>query len=144
MGCKECCKPGSVLLCTLNGGQPGTRSCSHLTIDQTNDQSIHSVEFPPDGAPTVIWVAHSWGLPRSTSSVSRRTTSLWHFQGIHPIAEALGYFPRRQPSRNPTALPCDRHERSGHRSTGWAWTFLYLLSKQRLHTFLTLYSYFTC
>lgn len=40
-----------------------------------------SVHFLQGGAPTIIWVSHSWGLPRSTFTVSSEATSLWHFSG---------------------------------------------------------------
>jgi hypothetical protein len=35
--------------------------CNHLTIGI--NRSIPLVHFPQDSAPTIIWVARSWGLP---------------------------------------------------------------------------------
>lgn len=37
-----------------------------------------------------VWVAHSWGLPRSTRNVSIPAPSLWHFQGPLPYRYDLG------------------------------------------------------
>jgi len=52
------------------------------------------VHFLREGAPTIIWVSRSWGLPRSTLAISRKTTSLWHFQGNSAILiNSLGTFP---------------------------------------------------
>ena len=62
----------------------GTNRCSHMTIGLHRFTLL--VEFPPGGAPTSIWVARSWGLPRSTFPVSRKATSLWHFQVILRIS----------------------------------------------------------
>ena len=42
-------------------------------------------------APTKVWVASLRGLPRSTSSVSRRTTSLWHFQTYSDLSKDLAF-----------------------------------------------------
>lgn len=36
--------------------------CNHITIGH-EDRSIRLVHFPWDGAPTIVWVARSWGLP---------------------------------------------------------------------------------
>lgn len=41
-----------------------------------------SVRFHPSHAPTKIWVANLWGLPRSIFYVSIKTSSLWHFSGL--------------------------------------------------------------
>lgn len=58
--------------------------------------SSHS--FPRKKAPLpLIWVSRSWGLPRSTLSISRKATSLWHFYrySCH-IPKGLRHFPSRQ------------------------------------------------
>ena len=44
-------------------------------------------------APTIVWVAHSWGLPRSTWNVSNPAPSLWHFQGCYSISKDVGILP---------------------------------------------------
>ena len=59
------CKPCSVLF-------PGAIIYLHCCPHRP---SIRSLKFPYQ-----IWVSRLWGLPRSTLSVSRKTTSLWHFQ----------------------------------------------------------------
>ena len=45
----------------------------------------------------LIWVSRSWGLPRSTLSISGKATSLWHFYrySCH-IRKGLRHFPGRQ------------------------------------------------
>ncbi len=48
--------------------------------------SFFLVHFLKEGAPTIIWVSRSWGLPRSTLLISKQAPSLWHFQGIHTIS----------------------------------------------------------
>jgi hypothetical protein len=66
---------------------------NHLS---TNDISsvLLLVHFLGESAPTIIWVSHSWGLPRSTLFISEKATSLWHFQSIHTISiKNLGIFP---------------------------------------------------
>ena len=45
-----------------------------------------SVQFLQESAPTIIWVSHSWGLPRSTLHVSKQASSLWHFQEVSTIS----------------------------------------------------------
>ncbi len=52
-----------------------------------------SVQFLQENAPTIIWVSHSWGLPRSTCIVSYTAPSLWHFQRLSAISEDLGLHP---------------------------------------------------
>lgn len=47
----------------------------------------------PKSAPTIVWVARSRGLPRSTDKISPIASSLWHFQGYSSIANALAFFP---------------------------------------------------
>lgn len=42
---------------------------NHLST-QENSYVPPSVQFLQESAPTIIWVSHSWGLPRSTSLVS--------------------------------------------------------------------------
>ena len=49
-----------------------------------------SVHFLLESAPTIIWVSHSWGLPRSTLQVSKQASSLWHFQEVSTISKDLG------------------------------------------------------
>lgn len=44
-------------------------------------------------APTIVWVARSRGLPRSTNKVSLIASSLWHFQGYLDIVYTLAGFP---------------------------------------------------
>ncbi len=51
-----------------------------------------SVHFLSESAPTYIWVARSWGLPRSTRSISTTAPSLWHFQSSHSISKDVGIF----------------------------------------------------
>lgn len=51
-----------------------------------------SVEFRAKSAPTIVWVARSRGLPRSTNTVSCIASSLWHFQGYFDIARSLSHF----------------------------------------------------
>ena len=46
---------------------------------------LPSVQFPRKSAPTKVWVARSRGLPRSTNTVSRIASSLWHFQEYSSI-----------------------------------------------------------
>lgn len=46
-----------------------------------------SVQFLQESAPTIIWVSHSWGLPRSTLHVSKQASSLWHFQEVSTISQ---------------------------------------------------------
>lgn len=53
------------------------------------------VKFLREGAPTIIWVSRSRGLPRSTLTISCKTTSLWHFQGINTISKRLRCVPCR-------------------------------------------------
>ena len=52
-----------------------------------------SVRFHPSHAPTKIWVANLWGLPRSIFYVSIKTSSLWHFQGYFSISKDLAILP---------------------------------------------------
>ncbi len=95
-----------------------------------------SVHFLREGAPTIIWVSRSWGLPRSTLAVSSKTTSLWHFKGNRAISvRDVGSFPAVSPADRQTALAYAfaRHEHYGHLSTVRAWTFLYdAYTSQRL------------
>ena len=77
------CKPCSVLF-------PGAIIYLHCCPHRP---SIRSLKFPYQ-----IWVSRLWGLPRSTLSVSRKTTSLWHFQErFHSlrlrINSAVSYLP---------------------------------------------------
>ncbi len=52
---------------------------NHLSTDESSSVLLF-VHFLRESSPTIIWVSRSRGLPRSISSVSRRTSSLWHFQ----------------------------------------------------------------
>jgi hypothetical protein len=56
--------------------------------------SFSSFISKKESAPTIIWVSRSWGLPRSTLSISGKAPSLWHFYrySCH-IPENLGIFP---------------------------------------------------
>ena len=65
---------------------------NHLSTDESSSVLL-LVQFLRESAPTIIWVSRSWGLPRSTLSISEKAPSLWHFQGIHTISEGLRYFP---------------------------------------------------
>lgn len=77
-------------------------------------QSGKTVRFQLSHAPTEIWVASLRGLPRSTSHVSMRTPSLWHFQSYCDLSEDLAsslavtyfYVPRlmHSPSTNTTSI----------------------------------------
>lgn len=104
---------------------------NHLSTDGKIPSVLPSVHFLREGAPTIIWVSRSWGLPRSTSKVSLRAASLWHFQGNRTISQErpwdLGSFPAVSPALRQTALAYGfaRHEHYGHLSTVRAWTFLY-------------------
>jgi hypothetical protein len=68
---------------------------NHLSASKRVLLALLSVHFLREGAPTMIWVAHSRGLPRSTFAISRKASSLWHFQGNHTISQIrdLGTFP---------------------------------------------------
>lgn len=52
--------------------------------------AFRSVRFQSGSSPTIVWVSRSWGLPRSTLTVSGQTPSLWHFQEACTISEDLG------------------------------------------------------
>ncbi len=73
---------------------------NHLSTDRS--LSFPSFISEEKGAPTIIWVSRSWGLPRSTLFISEETTSLWHFYrySCH-ILLGLRQFPSRQSSRLP-------------------------------------------
>jgi hypothetical protein len=123
MFCKPCSVPSYCkrLVASYSGG-------NHLSTDGKAPSVLPSVHFLREGAPTIIWVSRSWGLPRSTSKVSLRATSLWHFQGNRTISHwDLGSFPAVSPALRQTALAYGfaRHEHYGHLSTVRAWTFLY-------------------
>ncbi|MDF2903057.1 MAG: hypothetical protein K0S25_695 [Bacillus sp. (in: firmicutes)] len=82
-----------------------------------NQPVLLLVQFLRESAPTIIWVSRSWGLPRSTLSISEEATSLWHFKGIHAISLTdLGIFPAVSLS---TALAYElaRHEHYEHLSS---------------------------
>ena len=69
----------------------------------------------PKSAPTIVWVARSRGLPRSTGWVSPAASSLWHFQGYLSIAEALACFPAVTP-KSTLAYVFAKHEHYRHHS----------------------------
>lgn len=74
------CKPCSVPAYS-NGDRLVLSGSNHLSTGRTTLPVPPSVHFLREGAPTIIWVSHSWGLPRSTFTVSSEATSLWHFSG---------------------------------------------------------------
>jgi hypothetical protein len=91
---------------------------NHLSTDESSSVLLF-VHFLRESAPTIIWVSRSWGLPRSTLFISKKATSLWHFQSIHTISnKRLRYFPCRQVRLGLPALAYDlaRHEHYRHRS----------------------------
>ena len=71
--------------------------------------------FQTKSAPTIVWVARSRGLPRSTDGVSHIASSLWHFQGYLSIAEALACFPAVTP-KSTLAYGFAKHEHYRHHS----------------------------
>ena len=73
------------------------------------------VLLPDKSAPTIVWVARSRGLPRSTGWVSPAASSLWHFQGYLSIAEALACFPAVTP-KSTLAYGFAKHEHYRHHS----------------------------
>ena len=58
---------------------------NHLSTDEITSVLL-LVHFLREGAPTIIWVSHSWGLPRSTCKFPNTASSLWHFQGMSTIS----------------------------------------------------------
>ena len=66
---------------------PRKSSSNHLStiIDRL---SIRSIPFRE--CPYLIWVSHSRGLPRSTFTISRKASSLWHFQEASTMSKGLG------------------------------------------------------
>ncbi len=76
--------------CTFHGGQP--RTAVVIIYLQTSCLSLFQFNSLIKGAPTKFWVAHSWGLPRSTRIVSNPTASLWHFQVYSSMSKELGFF----------------------------------------------------
>ncbi len=60
---------------------------NHLST--VSSQEIRSLFFRFSHAPTKVWVASLRGLPRSTSQVSLKTPSLWHFQTYSNVSEDL-------------------------------------------------------
>lgn len=67
----------------------------YLQTDLKKSSVPSSVQFLQKSAPTIIWVSHSWGLPRSILPVSESATSLWHFSGdlIHMCKAHVGLIP---------------------------------------------------
>lgn len=64
---------------TADGGQPRTP----VVIIYLQDKLVSlNVEFRLESAPTIVWVAHSWGLPVPRQNVSIHLSSLWHFTGF--------------------------------------------------------------
>ncbi len=59
---------------------PGLTDTRAITICLRTIRLCSTLLFREQSAPTKIWVARLWGLPRSTLFVSKKTTSLWHFQ----------------------------------------------------------------
>lgn|SRR5688572_2320840 len=110
---------------------------NHLSTDPYRSVLL-LVHFLREGAPTIIWVSRSWGLPRSTPDISAQATSLWHFQGTYAIScKGLRHVPCRQPADQPTALAYGfaRHEHYRHLSLcehGLSSTTKYYASLQRL------------
>lgn len=109
------CKPCSVPAYS-NGDRLVLSGSNHLSTGRTTLPVPPSVHFLREGAPTIIWVSHSWGLPRSTFTVSDEATSLWHFSGsVNHIQKGLRSSFRRQ-SCVSFALPYffGKHEHYGH------------------------------
>jgi len=73
------CKPCSVPLYCKRCGVISYEGGNHLSTSNTLVSFL--VHFLRKSASTMIWVAHLRGLPRSTFTVSRKASSLWHFQG---------------------------------------------------------------
>ena len=119
------CKPCSVplyckrLVVSYSGG-------NHLSTDSYSSVLL-LVHFLRESAPTIIWVSRSWGLPRSTLSISAKATSLWHFHRYsYHILKGLRHFPCRQPEINRCPSLFFRQARTLRASQPVrAWTFLY-------------------
>lgn len=116
--------------CTHNGSQPGTKGIAiYLAYGHTHTL-CPSVHFPPDSAPTIIWVARSRGLPRSTPSVSRRHRHCGTLGLFPPYPSGHRRFHRRQSRYRRIVQEPDcpylRKARTLRASQpGRAWTFLY-------------------
>ena len=82
--------------------------------------------FPCKSAPTIVCVARSRGLPRSTKTVSRLASSLWHFQGYFGIARALAIFLPLL-FQVPLAYCFARHDHYKASQLVRAWTFLSII-----------------
>lgn len=95
------------VLTSYSGGNHLSTSIVYLSISQLS--SFEIIPLPSLGFSLV-------GFTRSTSLVSKRASSLWHFQRYYTIVETLGVFPCRQSSRNQTALAYEfaRHEHYDH------------------------------
>lgn len=105
--------------------------------------SFFSFISKKESAPTIIWVSHSWGLPRSTLSISRKTTSLWHFYrySCHILMD-LGIFPAVN-SRNCCPSLFFRQARTLRASQPVrAWTFLYSINATAITQTSTLHPYY--
>lgn len=69
-------------LCTANGGQPRTLGVT-IYLQDSSCPSVRS--FPTsEGAPTNVWVAHSWGLPVPLKYVSIFLRHCGTFTGFIP------------------------------------------------------------
>lgn len=87
---------------------------NHLSTDH-NRPVLLLVHFLREGAPTIIWVSRSRGLPRSTLNISVQAPSLWHFQGSYAISRMrLRHVPCRQPDC-PAALAYEFARREHYR-----------------------------
>lgn len=87
----------------LQSASPSYSGGNHLSAQYTRCICPSLRSFPLRRLPYQIWVSRSRGLPRSTPTVSGRTPSLWHFQGIRTISNDLGAFPAVSPVK--TELP---------------------------------------
>jgi len=79
-------------ICTSVGGHP--RTLVVIIYLQVYTCPPFGSDSLLKDAPTIVWVAHLWGLPRSTQFVSKLVPSLWHFHGyIIRIQKDVGFLP---------------------------------------------------
>ena len=102
--------------------------------------SVSLSSYLESGSPTKIWVSHSWGLPRSTSSflINRHYGTLRYSNHI----KDLGYFNSVSINYYRLFFPYTRTLLTER--LVWAWTFLYNTRLQRLPRYYLLiksYSY---
>ena len=94
-----------------------------------------SLTFPPFNSlrkiPLPILGFSLVGFTRSTLFVSKKVTSLWHFQGIDHNVTVLGLLSRRQSLQTALAYDFTRHEHYCHLRSVRAWTFLNKLQDKK-------------